>query len=360
MYHWINTTATACSTIEQQKGTTVTVTVSPGIYHHGLSPTMRNPYGATLVDVPEGMRGEDVLRHANLDWTVAKGDEVFVRTPLGDVRLPNSGQYALDGGVPIGIGAVGPDFGTIQHTTLFEAGEYLISEGLAKGWSQAGHVGYSKVFGLLELTSECRLDDQHSRFLLLSTGHDGTAAAKASPFSRRLFCTNQYGLVWRRGGGVISIPHKKNGQVNADRLASSLLALSAEFDRQDALIASLEVEMVTRVEAQRFVEWVFPDTTGILVKPTSDYKRGDQRAYNALVDKRADLTNLIFHAPTMNNLRYSGHVSKAVLFHSVVEWSNYYSPTRSKVGRAQEARGKRMLLGTDIPLMARVAQHLAA
>lgn len=336
--------------------TVTNVTASPGIMVHHAE---RYPFGTVLRNVEgEGLRGDDFLSAVDLDWTVEKHDHLQVVTEKwGVLDVPGSVTVANDGGVPHPISTVGRKYEPFQHKPMQVAGDAMIDYGHATGWTAGGHLGYQKVFMLLALSAESQLRDGHKRALALTTGNTGTMAMRAKPFAERLFCVNQTPLLFAPRLGIVSIPHTSGGVVRVDALRDTLLRLSGYFDQQDKIIEQMEREFVSTRQVDTFIKEVFPDPKKVLLKPQSAFERGDARAKDALLAKRTDLRFLISSSPTMDNLREQG-MSKAVLFHSLVEWSNYYAPTKSKI-KAQDWRAKKMLHGTDVPLLRHGVKVLA-
>lgn len=332
------------------------VRVTPDFTQHGLPPHERQAYGMVLSTVDTTDLGT-MLIEADLDWTVEKAPLVTAQLPDG-TWLPirrKAGMVAKrKDGTYVDIDTVGKDYQELQHKIMLEAGQYLIDEGWAMRWAQAGHVDYRKVFGLLELDDTTYIaDDPFARFLKLATLHDGSGSVRAVSVKKRYWCANQSGLIFAANGGVISIKHVRSGRQLLNSLADSLTTIMAAFDEDDLFMAELTtMTNVGGATITRFVEGLFPDPHRVLEKPVRLRDRGDTKAYNSLLAKREGLRALIEHGPSMHALRERG-MSRAVLLHAAVEWKNFYSPVRGK--NPQDARAKQMLDGLDMAFMRRAA-----
>lgn len=326
-----------------------TVNISPGIMDHS---TERNPYGRILVDIePENrLSAAAMMRQADLDYTVIKELPVTV----GDMTYPKrAGTIALHHGQRFPIDIVGKDYETIQPVDALAPFDWLISEGFAKGWEQAGRFDYHRTFALMELESESRLDrDPHMRKAMVSLANDGSGSLRIRPWAQRIRCTNQEPMIFARRGGVVSIRHTRSARTLVPQLRGTIEQVLLTMDQHERLVAQLEESPASSHDIDEFVARMFPDRKSLLDKSEALFQRGERRAVTLLSEKRATLKNLIMFSPTTEELR-SRRMSKAVLLHSAIEYSDYFSTVRG--GVQQDARARKMLLGTDVPFKRRAA-----
>lgn len=329
---------------------TATAVVSPTVMDH--TPLERNPFGKVLLDIPEesSKTAADFMQAAHLDWIVEK------RTPVtvGSVEFrKRAGIVAVDEGREYDVDVVSTKYEVIQNVDAYRPFDYLIAEGLFTGWEQGGRWDYDRTFGLIGLASECSWEhDPRRRKAIVSTSHDATGAYLVKPWAERIRCTNQEGMIFSRGGGVIRVKHTRSSRELMRRMTDAVAHMVAVQDEHENLMLALAQTSIRPKDVGRFVERLFPDRRGVMDAPNPD--RGTLRAATMLRVRRDEVRALAEHGPTLEGLRERYGMSKGVLLNAAIEWSDYFARTRGV--DPQDRRALKMLMGADMTFKRRAAR----
>jgi phage/plasmid-like protein (TIGR03299 family) len=145
-----------------------------------------------------------------LDWEVQK--QPLYTGPERDVRIKD--RYVVcrtdrldekEGGQ---LAVVGKDFTPLQNREAFGFLDPVVGEGGAVYHTAGSLRGGRRIWMLAKLPGYLRVigDDVAEKFVLLSNGHDGTAAVRIGLTPIRVVCMNTLSIALRGMGGL-SIPH---------------------------------------------------------------------------------------------------------------------------------------------------------
>lgn len=148
------------------------------------------------------------------------------------------------------LGVVGERFRVLQNEQLFEFGDAILSEFPNARWETAGSVkNGTQVFGALALDMSVTLDkdgvaDKVDNYLLVSTGHDGSASVSARITPVRVVCSNTLAMAMRQTSASFTLRHSQTieGRVNEARNALNL-ASRYVTEWQNEMDALIQAEM---------------------------------------------------------------------------------------------------------------------
>lgn len=244
----------------------------------------------------------------------------------GIVRADSDGTLS-----PLAV--VGKNYRVIQNYEAFAPIDTLRAEGLIERIDQVGCTeGGKRVFMLAKLSSECRLEDPHQRMLMFTTSHDGSGATSVRAWSERLFCANQFPVVFghrfrSRRKSTFSVRHTKNAQEYLKQMHSAVLSSITLLDEHELTLEKLMNTPVTDAQVDTYVKTLFP-------YPPADGKL-ISRARDNVTRKRATFKFLAVESKTNLNVRHTA----AALFNAATEYSDHY---------ARGNRADRILLGRDV------------
>lgn len=312
-----------------------------------------SPFAGALIELDPTDTWDQIVDKAGFDYEVIKSDtpQQTIAPDGSTVVYPGDfGMMALHNGVyhPIkDSGTVGRRYEPLPMPG--DAFNALISEGLMIP-DQAGRWGWHTQFVSFLLPEGFSIDgDPSARRITFVGPHDGTGAWRMKGHENRWFCQNQRPIIVGRSGSLIAFRHSRASRDAMRHIHSQITTMLKAFEEDAALMESLYAADVTMADVERFVERMVPDPKRLVDKPAMQYQRGDQRAVNAIMEKRRGIRETILLSPTMNNLRepMAGRMPAVTLLHGYVEWSDHHSPVRGQ--RDQQARrGRRILMGLDV------------
>lgn len=300
----------------------------------------RHPFGKVLQDVTQATSVADAMAQGGIDFTVSKvelSSHLIGPDGVTNVEYPkHRGIVRTDTNTALAV--VSPTYGVLQNSEVMAPLDYLMSEGIVSSIEQAGHVnGGARVFMLANLSASTTIaDDPHNRRILIATSHDGTGATTARGWLERVHCANQMPSMLGSKGAIYRIRHSSKAATYLQDFKSAVIAAVSSIEKLEQQISTLQQQTVTGREVDWFVEMMFPiKNPDLLDKPAYLRTRGENVIANRVLGNRDMLRTLITKSATNENVRGT----RAALFHSAVEFSDYYSGGK---------RAEKMLLGRDV------------
>lgn len=240
------------------------------------------PWGSGLgKDVSECQTARDVMRLANLDFTVKKCDLVaqmpFViggNNEINDIdrlngtfakdgfiyrNLPEAyATYRTDKNIPLGL--VKSKYEVVQNMDAFTFFDEAIGPDKCE-WQYAGSMGYGhKIFvtAKIKLITEVSLNggmkDPIENYLVFTNSHDGTSSLTIMFTPVRVFCTNCLNSALDKSDSYIRIRHTESAKDKLHQGAEVLrIACEKAKDAQQLYAALYTVKMTDEEVLQYLV-----------------------------------------------------------------------------------------------------------
>lgn len=313
--------------------------------------TGRSPYIGTLIDTSDTSTITEVMDRARLDYDVTKVDVYSepVITEDGVSTLKFGSDAGIIGwldGQPTAYRTVGSRYQIMQNREAFGPLQYLWDEGFITGVEQAGktHNG-QKAYMLARLSHECRLNDKHTPYLLLTTTHDGSGSFTARGILRRYRCANQIPSIFSTARDIaVRIRHfgKAERDIASEIRESLLYSIIPSFGTYEDMLSQPRMnDDMTDVDLERFASNLFPYRPDVIEHILErgdlyydELERGQKRSVTLTQTKRTAVRSL-FTGEGNGDLVGT----RAGLFQAAVEWSDYHSGGN---------RGVRILAGEDV------------
>ena len=267
------------------------------------------------------------LQAARLDWEV-QPRRVYTASPSG-VLTEDEGARALvraDTGAVFGY--VSDGFRPVQNreiATLFASA----FEAMGLQWQRAGSIrGGAVIFALAKVATLNVSGDLNELWIMLSNGHDGTAALRVAVSFQRIVCANQLpGL--EKSGQATRLRHTIDGVRDLNRLVEATRR-SIETGRRQA--ESFEVLASTRGDINAILDRVYP----LGENPS----RGDDGRMRA--------------RETIRSLYRQGKGNRGETMwdavNGVTEWEDHHAPRRSDESGLWGAGAQRKALAFETAL----------
>lgn len=226
----------------------------------------------------------EALTLAGLDWHVDQwplvavnegGARMGVETHVANVRRDTGEQ----------LGIVGQGYRPIQNAEMADFAESLAKEGDVVRLETAGSIrGGKKVWLLLKGESfSVRSDDEVRPYILISNGHDGTAALRCTPTTVRVVCSNTLHMVipererksLARGGNAYVVQHSGDIRKKVDEARAALRLYEHALTETHGLANTLAAKDVSRQQIQDFWLDVYQRDWGAV--PTNPTDASEQR-----------------------------------------------------------------------------------
>ncbi len=166
----------------------------------------KTPWHGLGTQLPDAFTAEEALRHAGLDFAVAK-EGLYLS---GGVEIPGrSAIVRTDTRAVLGI--CSSDYSPLQNREAFSFFDSAIGEGVR--YETAGVLGKGeRIWLMARLPGEFRVagDDTFLPYLLLSNSHDGSETVRAKCTAVRVVCQNTLSAALPRhatGAGEIRVRH---------------------------------------------------------------------------------------------------------------------------------------------------------
>jgi len=263
------------------------------------------PWHGLGTPVPSNVSWSEAIRAAGLDWDVAKRRafvQSFNAAPREKRPVECAEFRALVRKSDDRVFAMVTDrYAPIQNRGAFQLFGELFGD--AAVLHTAGSLrGGRIVWGLAEFPERFTVaDDEHRRFLLVTTRHDGTGCMRAFPTAVRVVCNNTLNVaLGARGDGVV-IRH--TGDVNAkiatqSKVLAQTLEMFDEYRRNAERLIAVNVTPADRKDV--LAELFNPDTTrgrnaASRVAYLADYGHGNGRYAGSAYALFQGLTDYVDH-----------------------------------------------------------------
>lgn len=310
-----------------------------------------NMFGKTLVNTSDATSIDEAMRIADLDFRVAKVDlhsTYLDPNGAGVIDFPSyAGIIRTDTLKPLSI--MSANYGVLQNDEVLAPLDILMREGIVESIPQAGYTNDgARVFMLARLAGGSALDagDPTLRNILIATTHDGSGATTARGWLERVACANQMPTMVAKKGAMKQIRHTANASAYLAEFRSAVVGAVRSIETFEQQIIQLSEQRTYGSDVDAFINRMFPIESSLLSKPQHLLTRGEKGKVTRVTEARARMHWLVEESPTNDNVRGT----KAALFHSAVEYSDYYSAGN---------RVERALYGRDIAFKAK-ALELAA
>ena len=210
---------------------------------------------------------QEMAAAADLLWSIVVKD-VFARNPLDKVvKLDDvRGVFRSDDGYY--LGSVGKVWEPIQNAECFSWCDQLLDMiGGGSRYISAGALGGGeKIWTLAKVPfdfSVAEEADKHETYLLFTTAHDGTGAAKAKLVVTQVVCNNTLQAALGEAGEEISIRHTKSAKERMDRAVKLMAGTQATISDLKAKLVALADRKLTREKTVSILDRLFPKTEDI-------------------------------------------------------------------------------------------------
>lgn len=250
---------------------------------------------------------------AGYDWEVEKRQVRYADPVSGETRdMP--GKFVVcrtDNGEALGV--VGRQYECVQNRDVF---------GFADGLVAAGQIKIDRVLGdrasvgiVASLGDGFKVaGDEHARYLLIRTTHDGSGSVRIVPINMRLVCSNQFAVAMaRKSSAKLSLRHSRSVHQRLKDAQEALLVAEGAFDdyRQRA-----EMLATVKLTDDRFLEYV----NALVPLPEKEEGRG----FTLATDRRAQVFHNFYD--DARQTQSSHPMSLLAAFNSVTQMVDHYLP----------------------------------
>lgn len=193
------------------------------------------PWHGLGTALPANVSWQDGLVAAGLNWDV-RLEPVFRMGPDDFERLDDYREVrrSTDDAT---FGIVGDGYTPVQNREAFQVFEYLFGSAAVLHTAGSLHNG-RVVWGLAELPGDWTIaGEQHRRYLLCTTTHDGSGALRAYATAVRVVCANTLNASKGDSRDGISVRHTGKA---TDRLRDKSAVLAQAFGQFDAYAKRME------------------------------------------------------------------------------------------------------------------------
>lgn len=227
------------------------------------------------VNVEDCKTSEDVMRKAQLDWSVAKC-ELIAKMPglIEDIDkssgfmkggdyyevCPNAfATYRTDHNIPLGL--VKDRYTIVQNTEAFSFFDKAIGKDKAI-WQTAGFFGNGeRVFVSAKLPNNILVNgDPVENYLVFTTSHDGSCGVKILFTPIRVICENTLNAAIHQASNYVSFRHTNSVHANIN-IADEILGIckNTTFDLNDKYNMMYKTPMTDEQAQQVFANIIFTD-----------------------------------------------------------------------------------------------------
>jgi phage/plasmid-like protein (TIGR03299 family) len=229
------------------------------------------------------------------------------------------------------LGVVSDGYGPVANVDALGWVDTLAPEGVR--WETAGALdGGRRVWGLARIPGVGNVEhadgrvDEHRRYMLVSTSHDGSGSARILPTLVRVVCANTLSQAHREGRGTgLTVRHTRNVDATAKAAVTALRdSVSATATLAD-VARTLARRPFTRSDMTDFAVTLADRVLGPLeAKPTP-------RAITMRQD-RIDVLVRLFSRGEGNR-----GADRYDALNAVTEWTDHHAPTRGGTVRIDSA-----------------------
>ena len=132
----------------------------------------------------------------NLDWTVSKRSLCFMGNDGELVKWPSKVAVVRDDNGKC-LGAVSPDYETVQNQDLLKLIQPMVDEGVLTV-ENMGYLSHgAKVFAQAKINQEFQvIGESYKAYITLLNGHIGNASVAIGPSATRVICGNTFAMAY--------------------------------------------------------------------------------------------------------------------------------------------------------------------
>lgn len=218
-------------------------------------------------EVDQGLRTEDAIEQAGLNWGVTK-EPLYTQNALGEI-IPCKYDFAIVRSDMDGpgrqLGVVGSRYKPVTNAECFDFMDSIIGEAGATYECAGSLWGGARVWMMARLPEQDiwieGTDDITKSYLLLHTTHNGQGAVTASLTPIRMWCSNMLQAALNNATRTWSVVHTGD-PVKKLRAATVTMGRSAEYMKEFNEIANdLARRPIKPAELNKLTEWLFPPAT---------------------------------------------------------------------------------------------------
>lgn len=214
----------------------------------------------------------DALKLANLDWHV-EGKNIYTWSDQWN-KVENYMAVTRNDNNQI-LGVVTNNYQLVQNWELANLAESLFEEGSLLFDTAGSLYGGKKIFFLLKVPgSHYIMDDEITRYVLVTSGHDGMSNITFCHVPVRVVCANTLAVAMKGATNVVKFKHTK-GYVGRMDLVRQMLSLAERHQTElEMAMADLQNQPFNRDGAQlnAFVNALLPNNRDSDSKPQTILK----------------------------------------------------------------------------------------
>jgi len=288
-----------------------------GITHKDSAAFAMKPawHGLGVV-VDHAMNSDEAIRLAGLDWHVRQQPAMYYNPESEQIENVEGSfvNVRLDNGDAIGV--VGSRYEVVQNCEAFQFLDGLVNDGSLR-YESAFSINSGRTVCVLAKTPDDTIvaGENHKRYVLFKTSHDGSGSIKIVPTDVRVVCQNTMNVALRKGKGkkdTVNIRHTASVRQNMSTAQKALSFVSESFEGYKQ---SAEMLATVGLSDDKFVEYV-----NALV-PRID-KPG--RSQTISENKRQSIFMNYFHDAKQTQSNYPKTLLSA--FHSVSQTADHWLP----------------------------------
>jgi phage/plasmid-like protein (TIGR03299 family) len=266
----------------------------------------------------------DLLERAGLNWKVSL-EEIHADTISGLLKIEDkfaTVKTTTDEEQSV-ISVVGSRYNVFQNEEIFEPFNSLVSSQELL-LSAAGELkGGALVWMMMQLPESIKIvGDEHSKYLLARTSHDGTIAFQVVPIVSRLRCTNQISAAFSGDQSrVYSLKHTLNNKINVDEIYSVIKLVNRDFTNYASMANKLIDIRLTDNEFGNYVNQIYALPSKIENAPYNMLSSGERRTLTVVTAKR-QAAWLVWTGDTMTQENLHG--TKYGAFQAIVEVEDHH------------------------------------
>jgi phage/plasmid-like protein (TIGR03299 family) len=301
----------------------------PVAWWEGISPTMKS---RTILN--ENLTGPEILKAADLGWTVSKRPLFYGPNPdLADTGLasvPKMVATVRDSDNSF-LGLVSPSYQIVQNDLMAEMADILAGEG-AKCHTAGSLYSGQIVWLLAVLDRELFIDGDPSKYasyLLLTQGHDGKHSVTFANTPTRVVCANTMHAALDGAKAKISLRHTANVASRLDEVRKALGMANQYIDRFEQVANQLTTIPMTLKDIEAFTVKLIP------TDPNSEHPYKTEA-------QRQEIAELFAGSKTLVDVPFTAYRA----FQAVAEWTDHVATVKdTKTAHAADRRAMSVIEG---------------
>ena len=199
---------------------------------------MRNTTWANIGKTVEATNVADVLKQANLDYTVSK-QPIYTSFEGNSILIPDKVATIRDDTKEV-LGVVSPGYEICQNIDAFDFVDNV--EGVK--FVKAGQTHTGMVYVIGKLPDVTVLGDTFTPYVIFQNGHNGRYTIKTTICPLRIVCQNQFNMAFKESNNTISIHHSRQltGKIaEAKKIITGTAQYMSEFGNTAEELAMLKI-----------------------------------------------------------------------------------------------------------------------